>query len=103
ARAAKTYSLWTTAITAPRIKRIVMGQVNMVSTKATSKIPRDSKTLRNTIAPKKYGIAKTISAAREMSVSTQPPKYPATKPRTIETNTDRAATTTPTAIDARAP
>ena len=55
------------------------------------------------IANSSSGIDRMMSVVRDTSVSSQPPKKPASTPSTTPMNTEMAVATTPTISDTRMP
>jgi len=65
--------------------------------------PRLEKTFRMMMAPSSSGSPKKMSVTRAMSTSNQPPKKPASAPRTTPMRVEPPTTTKPMIIETRAP
>ncbi|MNW59799.1 hypothetical protein D3C74_377410 [compost metagenome] len=102
-REACTYSRLRTSSTEERMKRTPPGHANRDSAKITVHTLRSLNSCSTTIAARMNGRPKAISHTREITASTQPPKYPATAPTSAAMLKAMAETTMPTRIEARAP
>lgn len=90
-------------MTAPRAIRAANGQVNEASTRMTFHMVVGRSICSSTMAASTMGMAKKISAMRDTTESSSPPKNPASAPSVPPMNMNSAAAPSPTMTDARAP
>ena len=102
-RAARTYPRCFPLITVERTSRVMSGQPNITITRAMITGPPPRKSDRTKSAPRTVGTENQMSAKRDMTVSTLPPKYPAAEPSVSAITIVRLETMSPTSIEVLAP